>query len=144
MRVPSDWEYQAGYGYAILKDPNINVENSLRDFKEWTKGCSSIEISVENDQIISGISNFNEMLEEQESFEDGDNNICGLNYCEIMNIQSGRGVKKIQDFDGDVQYIDITILGNNRKVLRINTLLSTQVPECENYLNDFINSLEFK
>jgi len=33
---------------------------------------------------------------------------------------------------------------NNRRVYKINSLLSTQIPECEEHLNNFINSLEFK
>jgi len=138
MRVPSDWEYEAGYGYATLKDSYINVDNPLRDFRDWTEGCS-IELSVENDEIINGISTFDEVLKNKNESS------CDYDYCELINIDENEGIKKVQDFDGDVQYVDITILSiNDRRIYRINSFLSPQVPECEEHLNNFINSLEFK
>ena len=47
MQIPNDWEYEyksITNGF-VANDPAINVEFPLRDFRDWTKGCS---ISIVN------------------------------------------------------------------------------------------------
>ena len=149
MEVPSNWEKELVYMGLILQDSYINVEVPLRDFRDWTEGCS-IGISVENDETINGISTFDEEYEKMEYIGNGDGDYCNFSSCEIINAGEKNGIKGVQEFeetnfDGDIQYVDISIFNDsNRKIYKINSLLSTQVHECEEHLNNFINSLEFK
>jgi len=149
MEVPSDWEKELVYMGLILQDPYINVKTPLRDFRDWTEGCS-IGISVENDETINGISTFGQEYEKMEYIGNGDSDYCDNDYCEIVKIKGQDSLKDVFVLEDDelkitVQDVMITLFDdNNRRVYKINSLLSTQIPECEEHLNNFINSLEFK
>jgi len=86
MEVPSDWEKELVYMGLILQDPYINVKTPLRDFRDWTEGCS-IGISVENDETINGISTFGQEYEKMEYIGNGDSDYCDNDYCEIVKIR---------------------------------------------------------
>jgi len=149
MEVPSDWEYQAGYGYATIKDPTVNVDSFLRDFRDWTEGCS-IGMSVERDENINDISTFDEEVKRIEEIKNEAEKYCHYDVCETFKKGENTSLREIftledKELQINFQELNITILDkSNRRIYRINSFLSTQVPECEEDLNNFINSLEFK
>jgi len=152
MQIPKDWEYEykLTMGSFIASDPATNVKFLLRDFREWTKGCT-IGLAVENDGIFGdNISIFEDEFNRMNYFKEGDQSYCDYHHCEVFDIRGNevwKGVREFEEtnFDGDIQHVFIAILDNKkRRIYRINSLLSTQVPECQEHLNDFINNLEIK
>ncbi|MFA7142134.1 MAG: hypothetical protein WC157_02420 [Candidatus Paceibacterota bacterium] len=148
MTIPKGWEYDGklGMGTLLLKDPKINVESPLRDFKEWSQGCG-IGIAVENDGRYSdGTSFFDDEINKIENIKKHES-YCNYHECEIININEKEILKEVLRFDhGEEGYLDhvfITILDHERrKALKMNTAVSPKVPECQEHLDNFLNSLE--
>ncbi len=154
MQIPKNWEYNADFGYLLLKDPAMDVEFPLKDFREWTKGCS-IGISALSDMKGSDFSNFDYEYNRIKTVKEGDTAICSnYGHCEIVKIKELDVLKETmklvdygeeEDFDGKTQYIFLDFLDNKKRVVySAEAMLSTQVPECQEHLNDFINNLEIK
>jgi len=149
MQIPKDWEYEKYWDGLVVKDPDLNVESVIKDYNDWTQGCS-IGISVSNDKNMNGVSTFDDDFNKLKFFEDGDDGYCDFDHCEIIEISKIKALKEIKElkpegFDGELKYIFIEIPDNKTKrVYRMESFLSTQVPECQEHLNDFINNLEIK
>lgn len=150
MKIPKNWEYEKYDDGLIMSDPATNVEFPIRDYKDWTQGCI-IGFWVKNDgEYNENISIFERESYIINSFEKGDQDYCSYQYCEIIDVKGMKTLKgssefKTTDFDGRIQDIYITILDDkNRRIYLISSLFSTQVPECEEHFNDFINNLEIK
>lgn len=150
MAIPKDWEYKKYYDGINFFDPNINVDNVLKHFKDWSQGCF-ITYSTDKGQdnyFTQYDSNLNDLMVVKE----GDKSFCPKDDdCEVISIRGLEGLKSarkfegLDNFDGYLEDVYITILDTkNKRVHIIETFLSTQVPECQEHLNDFINSLEFK
>jgi len=147
MTVPVTWEKRLVPMGLILEDPETDVENRLMYFREWTQGCV-IGLSVENDTIFNGFSIFNVEKQKKEFLKQGNTDYCDQKYCEIVKIgdkEMAKGFFLLEDKDLNisVQEVTYTFLDDKKKrIIRINTFFSTQVPECEEHLNYFINNLK--
>jgi len=149
MQIPEDWEYEIVDRGFIVNDPETNVEFPLRDFREWTQGCS-IGVSIEEDFISYGensifedeIKRFDNLKMGDIEFSKGDSfQFLYLNGKEVL-IES-KEFEEV-DFDGDIRFDYATILDKeNRIIYEINSLISTQVPECEERFNRFVFDLKF-
>ena len=143
MQIPEDWEYILYYDGIGFKDPKMNVESPLKDFKEWTSGCALVLVADYKDEL-----SYEEELEKIKSFDTGDG-FCYFNHeCEKININGIRGIKDVLsfdkiDFDGKLEYVEITLLDEKQKrSIKVNGILSTQVPECKDRLNQFVDNLK--
>ena len=147
MTVPVTWEKRLVPMGLILEDPETDVENRLMYFREWTQGCV-IGLSVENDTIFNGFSIFNVEKQKKEFLKQGNTDYCDQKYCEIVKIGDNEIVKgsfvlEDKDLNISVQEVTYVLLDDKkRRIVRINTFFSTQVPECEEHLNYFINNLK--
>jgi len=144
MQIPEDWEYILYYDGIGFKDPKMNVESPLKDFKEWTSGCALVLVVDHKDKL-----SYEEELEKIKSFDIGDG-FCYFNHeCEKININGIQGIKDVLsfdkiDFDGKLEYVEITLLDEKQKrSIKVNGILSTQVPQCKDRLNQFVNTLKF-
>ncbi len=146
MEIPKDWGYEKYYNGINFIDPNINVEYVLQDFRDWASGC------LITYYVNKGEENYNQDFNRLVTVKEGDKDFCPRgNDCEIVSINGVEGLKSIKkfedlkDFDGTLENVYITLLDSeNNRVHIIETFISSQVPECQEHLNNFINSLEFK
>jgi len=149
MEIPKDWEYEIFRTSFTVKDPKINVKFPLKDFKEWTEGCS-IRVYAEEDFTFKGekssifedeIKRFDNLKIGNSAFLKGDSfDFLSLNGEEVL---MGRKEFEEVDFDGDIMFNYITILDKkNRRIYEVSSLLSTKVPECEEYFNQFVNNFK--
>ena len=146
MTIPKDWESdnEQGMGILLLRDPKINVESPLKDFKDWTQGCV-IGMFVSSDKNLNGESSFDEDNNRIKHFEDRD---CLFDSCSIMKVNNISALKEIkevkfEEFNIELQHVFIEIPNiKKRRIYKVEALLSSQVPECQEHLDNFLNSLE--
>ena len=149
MQIPEDWEYEIFRTSLIVKDPKMNVESPLKDFKEWTQGCS-VRVYVEEDFTFEGEKNsiFEDEVERFNNLKTGNSAFLKGNSFDFLSLNGEEVLierKEFEevDFDGDIMFNYITILDKkNRRIYEVSSLLSTQVPQCEEYFNQFVNNLK--
>ncbi|MDD4358904.1 MAG: hypothetical protein PHY30_03770, partial [Candidatus Pacebacteria bacterium] len=138
--------YEKYYDGINFIDPSINVKYILQDFRDWTSGCLITYYVNKGEDEYSY--DYNNLM----AVKEGDKDFCPMgNNCEVIINNGMEGLKSIREFenlknfDGSLKDIYITLLDEkNKRVHTIETYLSTQVPECQEHLNNFINSLEVK
>ena len=145
MQIPKDWEYETYNEGMNFVDPSMNVEYILEDFRDWKSGCL---ISY---YVNKGEDTYDYDLNRLSAVKEGDKDFCPREDCEVINFNGMEALKSIKnyenlkDFNGELKNIYITILDPKvKRVHTIETFLSTQVPECQEHLNNFINNLEIK
>lgn len=149
VQIPKDWEYEKYYDGIEFKDPDIDVEFVLRDYRDWSKGCF-IDFSVSSKGSDKEYSEYDAELNELTLFKTDSNHFCHTDICEVVNINGMDGLKMVHKFDGEnfttpLESILFEIFDlKNKRVYKIESLISSQVPECEEYFNNFLNDLEIK
>jgi hypothetical protein len=146
MEIPEYWEYEKVWDGLSLRSPNINVESIIRDFDEWTEGCF-IGLSMADDRKIDGVSTFDEDLQ-LINFEREDSDFCSFGSCEPIEIDGRKGVKHskqvVLESGNELGHIVIELPDiKNRRIYTIESILSSQIEECHDHLDDFIQSLKF-
>jgi hypothetical protein len=146
MEIPEYCEYEKAWDGLHFIDSNINVESVIRDFDDWTKGCT-LKISMADDRKIDGVSTFDEDLQ-LINFEREDSDFCSFDSCEPIEVDGKKGIKqslKVVFKSGNVlNHVFIKIPDTkNRRIYTIESILSSQIEECRDHLDDFIQSLKF-
>jgi len=141
VKIPEGWEYKTANNGFTIKDPETNVENPLTDFREWTQGCS-IEMSIEQDSI------FEDEVERLSNLKMGNDKFSECDFFSFLYLNGREALIESKDFEetnfeGDIRIYYITILDKEKRIIyKINSLMSTQVPQCEEYFNQFVNNLK--
>jgi len=147
FKTPNDWISTTENGPLTFKDEDLDAGFLLAEFREWTSGCE-IDISLEKDTHLNNYSTFDYYFSEKETLK-MDNEFCPYNYCEIETINGKEFLKYIfeaKDEKLGVTFQEVTFTYFNeekREVLRVFGYLSSRVPECEEHLNQFVNTLKF-
>ena len=148
FETPSDWISTTENGPLVFKNEYIDVEVPLKDFREWTSGCL-IDISLEKDTDFDGFSNFDYNFLEKENLKIDKDTYCAYDHCSVDIINAKEFLKHVFEVREDeleitFQMITFTYFNEEkREILRVTGYLSSQVPECEEHLNHFIDTLKF-
>jgi hypothetical protein len=148
MQIPKNWEYEKYWDGLVVKDPDLNVESLITDSKNWTKGCS-LAFFTEQKGVFSENSWYDDERQRLSALKQGQD-ACIYDRCEFIQINEMEGLKDVYEleeinFDGKIEHVFLTFFDVKKKRLyKIESFLSTQVPECREHLNDFINNLEIK
>ena len=153
MEIPKDWEYEKSEQTIIFGTPGLDIKDILKNFNEWKQGCL-VGFSVSNDYVQKFengevLSTYDDESNRIKYFKEGDEDYCDFDYCEVINMNGIEGLEQTREFSHGTleggKYKYITLLDDkNRRFYTIDTYLSEQIPECQEHLNNFVNSLEFK
>ncbi len=148
MQIPKDWEYEKYWDGLVVKDPDLNVESVIKDYNDWTQGCS-LAFFIEQKGVFSENFWYDDEKQRLNALKQGQD-ACIYDSCEFMQINEMDGLKDIYEleginFDGKIEHVFLTFFDTEKERLyRVESFFSTQVPECQEHLNDFINNLEIK
>ena len=144
FETPNDWISTTENGLLTFRDKRIDVDFILNDFREWTQGCM-IDVSLEKDTEAD---NFDYYFFKKELLRIGEETRCDYDYCSVEIINGKEFVKDIFEAKDDnlgitLQFVTFTYFNEEkREILRVSSYLSTRVPECQEHLDHFINSLK--
>lgn len=146
MKIPSDWEYEKYDDGLVFRDPKINVKSLLAEHENWTQGCA-FAFNIDQRGLSSQRSWYDEELQRLLLSKENGLSCDYGHYCELVNYNGLEGIKDIYKlkpkFDGELDSVFIKLVDTkNRRVYQVETYFTTQVPECEGQINNFLNNLE--
>lgn len=146
MKIPKNWEYERYYNGLVFRDSKMNVKSPLIENEDWTQGCT-LAFFIDQRGLSSQRSWYDDELQTL-FFSKKNGPPCDYgHYCELVNYNGLEGIKDIYKlkpkFDGELDSVFIKLVDTkNRRVYQVETYFTTQVPECEGQINNFLNNLE--